>query len=92
MMDMGRVSSKGQVTIPIEIRKKLGIKEGDKVIFLEKGNEIILVNSNRMAFEEFQKGMAGEAARVGLTDEQDVDILVKQIRTQMWEEQNANHA
>jgi len=33
---MAKVSSKGQVTIPVEIRKKLGLKAGDKVIFLEK--------------------------------------------------------
>ncbi|MEW6663496.1 MAG: AbrB/MazE/SpoVT family DNA-binding domain-containing protein [Bacillota bacterium] len=37
-MDIARISSKGQVTIPIEIRKKLGLKEGDKVVFLEKDN------------------------------------------------------
>ncbi len=29
-MDMAKVSSKGQVTIPVEIRKKLGLKAGDK--------------------------------------------------------------
>ena len=29
-MELAKVTSKGQVTIPIEIRKKLGIKNGDK--------------------------------------------------------------
>ena len=28
-MELAKVTSKGQVTIPIEIRKKLGIKNGD---------------------------------------------------------------
>ena len=36
-MDLAKVTSKGQLTIPIEIRKKLGIKNGDKV-------EVVLVN------------------------------------------------
>ena len=27
-MELAKVTSKGQITIPIEIRKKLGIKEG----------------------------------------------------------------
>jgi antitoxin PrlF len=32
------VSSKGQVTIPVEIRRSLGLREGDKVRFVaEKG-------------------------------------------------------
>ncbi|WP_371414198.1 AbrB/MazE/SpoVT family DNA-binding domain-containing protein [Acetobacterium carbinolicum] len=29
-MDLAKVMSKGQVTIPINIRKKLNLKEGDK--------------------------------------------------------------
>ena len=28
-----RLTSKGQVTVPIEIRKQLGIKPGEKVVF-----------------------------------------------------------
>ena len=30
-MELAKVTSKGQITIPIEIRKKLGIKNGDKI-------------------------------------------------------------
>jgi len=33
-MEIAKVSSKGQITIPIEIRKKLNLKEGDKVVFV----------------------------------------------------------
>jgi AbrB family looped-hinge helix DNA binding protein len=91
-MDMSRVSSKGQVTIPIEFRKMLGIKEGDKVIFVENGNNVLLFNSNRLAFKEFQAGMEGEAESAGIKDEQDVVDIVKQVREQMWREDNANNA
>jgi AbrB family looped-hinge helix DNA binding protein len=82
---------RAQVTIPIEIRKKLGLKEGDKVIFMEKSGDIVLMNSNRLAFEEFQRDMAGEAVRVGLTSEDDVADLVKQIRGKMWKAQHAGN-
>jgi AbrB family looped-hinge helix DNA binding protein len=30
------ISSKGQVTIPIEVRKRLGVHSGDRVEFIEK--------------------------------------------------------
>ncbi|MDR1136182.1 MAG: AbrB/MazE/SpoVT family DNA-binding domain-containing protein [Clostridiales Family XIII bacterium] len=90
-MDVARISVKGQVTIPIEIRKKLGLKEGDKVIFIEKSGDIVLMNSNRLAFEEFQRDMAGEALRAGLNSEDDVADLVKQIREKMWEAQRAGN-
>jgi len=86
MMDMARISAKGQVTIPIAIRKTLGLKEGDKVIFTEKDGNIVLLNSNRLAFEEFQRGMDGEAERVGWKSEQDVVNYCRQIRQEMWEE------
>jgi AbrB family looped-hinge helix DNA binding protein len=91
-MNVARISIKGQVTIPIEIRKKLGLKEGDKVVFVEKGDNIVLLNSNRLAFEEFQRDMAGEAEKAGLSSEQDVVNLVKEIRQKMWEEQNDGNA
>jgi antitoxin PrlF len=36
------ISSKGQITIPIEIRKRLGVKPGDRVEFVnDEGKEIL---------------------------------------------------
>jgi AbrB family looped-hinge helix DNA binding protein len=32
-MALARVTTKGQITIPIEVRKSLDIKEGDDVLF-----------------------------------------------------------
>ncbi|MDQ1469537.1 MAG: antitoxin PrlF [Bryobacterales bacterium] len=34
----GTLSSKGQITIPIEVRKRLGLHEGDKLEFVVEGN------------------------------------------------------
>ena len=45
-MELAKVTSKGQVTIPIEIRKKLGIKNGDKVLFIEESGRIYIMNSS----------------------------------------------
>ena len=87
-MDMARISSKGQVTIPVDIRRKLGLKEGDKVVFLEKGSDVILVNSNRLAFAEFQKEMMGEAEKAGVGSEQDVVDLVREARRKLWGERH----
>ena len=86
MMDMARISVKGQVTIPIAIRELLGLKEGDKVVFAEKDGNIVLLNSNRLAFEEFQRDMAGAAEEAGWTDERDVVDFCKEIRREMWED------
>ena len=79
-MELAKVTSKGQITIPVEIRNKLGIKEGDKVLFVEEGNRIFMVNSTLMALKEAQDAFQGEAERVGLKDEQDVVDMVRQMR------------
>jgi antitoxin PrlF len=36
------VTRKGQVTIPVDIRRALGIKEGDKVAFVVEDNQVKL--------------------------------------------------
>jgi len=59
-MNLARVSSNGQITVPVEIRRKLNIKEGDKIIFLENANgEIVLQNSSKIAIREAQIALKG---------------------------------
>ena len=42
-MPSAKITSKGQITIPIEVRVKLGIKPGDRVLFLEnEKGEVVL--------------------------------------------------
>jgi len=36
------LSEKGQVTIPKEIRDALQLKPGDKLVFIERGDEIVV--------------------------------------------------
>lgn len=91
-MDVARMSVKGQVTIPIEIRRKLGLKEGDKVVFMEQGDNVVLMNSNRLAFEQFQRDMSGVAEKAGLGSEDDVVDLVRQVRQSMWEDRHDGNA
>lgn len=35
-MEIAKISSKGQVTIPISVRNKLKLKTGDKIVILEE--------------------------------------------------------
>ncbi len=42
MMDIVVVTRKFQITLTKDVRNKLGIKEGDKIVFIEKDGEIII--------------------------------------------------
>lgn len=79
-MELAKITSKGQITIPIAIRKRLGLKDGDKILFVEKGNRIEIMNATLEAFQEAQEAFAGIAQRVGIRNEDDVVALVKEIR------------
>ena len=85
MLDVARLSVKGQVTIPVGVRRKLNLKSGDKVVFMEKSGEIVLKSANRIAFEEFQREMSGEAEKADLVSEQDIVGIVKEVRGKMRE-------
>lgn len=79
-MELAKVTSKGQVTIPVEIRRKLGIKNGDKVLFIEESGRVYMMNSSMDALREAQRAFAGEAERVGLKDDNDVMAMIKELR------------
>jgi len=84
-MELAKITSKGQITIPIHIRKKLNLKDGDKVIFLEENGRVVIDNSTKVALHEVQEAFTGEAERIGLKTEEDVVDLVKEFRKEKKE-------
>jgi len=44
-----RINSKGQVTIPAEIRRHLGLRPGDKVIIRVRGGHIEMARATRIS-------------------------------------------
>jgi AbrB family looped-hinge helix DNA binding protein len=40
-VDSVRVATRGRVVIPARLRRKLGIKPGTKVCFIERGSDIL---------------------------------------------------
>ena len=79
-MELAKITSKGQITIPIDIRRKLGVKDGDKVLFVEEAGKIYILNSSMEALKEAQAAFTGEAKRAGLKDEDDVVAMMKDFR------------
>ena len=67
-----RVMSKGQVTIPKNVRAALGVETGDRVTFIVDGGNVRVVNSTVYALMRFQEQMKGEAEKAGFTSEEDV--------------------
>lgn len=81
-MNVARVVNDGFISIPIGIRKKLNIKDGDKIIFMEESGKIIIENSTLTALKEMQNTMKTEAEKAGIYSEDDVDSLIETIRAE----------
>jgi AbrB family looped-hinge helix DNA binding protein len=91
-MELAKITLRGQITIPVEIRKKLGVKDGDKVVFIEDNGRIVMENSVRIALKDVQDAFRGEAERLGLENEQDVVNMIKKVRREKRGKSNAGHA
>lgn len=91
IVDMAKVMSKGQITIPKEIRQKLGVDTGDKVMIIWDGERVSMMNPAIYAMKMLQKDLEGEAERLGLTNEEDVISLCKEVRKEVGNrKRNAN--
>ncbi len=86
MVEVATVSSKGQVTLPASIRKKLGLRKGSKVIFLEAGKEVRLLTGQDLEkrFAIFER----RAKELNLTPER-LSALVKEAKERLWKEHYA---
>ncbi len=76
------VSSKGQISLPISIRKLLSINTGDKLVAYTSGDVIMLKTLKLPSAEEFEASLDEAqkwAASVGY-EESDVDDIIKSTR------------
>ena len=81
MIEVTKISSKGQVTIPIEFRKLLNLTEGSKVAFVSGDDgRIYVVNSSYLALKTAQDAFRGDADALGLKNEDDVLELIRSTR------------
>ena len=74
-VELGTISSRGQICIPSPMRDKLGFKDGTRVVFVRVNDSLMLKRVNTQTFEEITKPLVEEAKRVGLKQSEVVDIV-----------------
>jgi AbrB family looped-hinge helix DNA binding protein len=75
-----RMSSKGQVVIPEEIRRRLGLKEGSQFVVVGERDTVVLKAISQPTMQEFDTLMAeakSQARKVGLKRAHIRDAVVK---------------
>lgn len=81
---LGRVQQRGQVTIPVELRRKLGIEEGGIVAFIETENGILISPREILAMDALDR--VGEALKEQGISLEDLLESGREIRGHMVEE------
>lgn len=71
---MPRITSKGQITIPRDIRDKFGFLPGTEVEIIAEGNKALIVKSTHENM--FSKWLGRGKAR----DKEDIDLMVHRLR------------
>ena len=80
-MNLAKISANGQITVPIEIRRLLGLKSGDKILFFQKPDgEVVMSNASSQAIRKAQIAFADAAETMGITSENDIQALVNEVR------------
>ena len=80
-MNLSRLSANGQITVPVEIRKKLNLKEGDKILFFERRDgEIVIDNASATAIMNAQNAFKGAAKDFGINSEEDIQNIIDKTR------------
>ncbi len=80
-MNLAKISSNGQITVPLEVRRALNLKPGDKVLFIrnDKG-QFTIGNASAQTIFKAQAAFEGVAEQLGITNEKDVQALVNEVR------------
>ncbi len=77
-----KMSSKGQVVIPEDIRKSLNLKSGDQFVVIGQGDAVVLKTISPPSLSDFE-GMLSEArrqARIAGMKKSDIAKEIKRYR------------
>ena len=80
-MNLAKLSSTGQVTVPVEIRRFLRLKTGDKILFFQnESGEVVIGNASIDAIRKAQMAFEGVAESLGNPSDDDIQSWVDEVR------------
>jgi len=76
-----KVSSKGQVVIPANVRKAANLKKGEKILAIAIEDTVVLKKIVDKSFEETMKPVWNRVRKLGLAEE-NINALIEEARSQ----------
>jgi len=76
IVEIGTISARGQIAIPAEVRRKLQLDEGERVLFVVNDDALIIKRINvEKTWEEVTKPLREAIKKAGMKEEEAVDIV-----------------
>ena len=85
IIEMGTISSRGQVAIPASIREHLGLEEGTRVVFSVQEDALIMKTVKSMSWDEITKPLKEAPKKI---KEEEVTDLIHKLRKKWKNEDN----
>ena len=82
MTEVIKVTSKGQITIPIEIRKKLRL-EKESYIIVDMIGDYIIMKKVGLKLKEISDTISESAKKRGIT-KKDIEKAIRDIQPEVW--------
>lgn len=77
IIEMGKISARGQVAIPSDIRSQLNLDEGSKVLFFAEDDTLIMKKVTPDSFAELTKPLREAKKKI---KENEVNTLIHRMR------------
>ncbi|MBS3089081.1 AbrB/MazE/SpoVT family DNA-binding domain-containing protein [Candidatus Pacearchaeota archaeon] len=84
IIQIGRVSSRGQIAIPVDVRRALGLEEGEKLMFVLDGDVLTIrkISKSKKSWEELTGPLREVMEKSGIKEEEVVELIHKHRKLQ----------
>jgi len=77
IFEMGKISSRGQIAIPSDIRREMGLEEGSKVLFFLEEDTLLVKKVSAQTWGQLTKPLRQQKKRI---EEGQVTGLIHNLR------------
>jgi len=79
LVEIGKISARGQIAIPSDIRTEMGLQEGERVLFVLEDETLLIKKITSKTFAEITKPLKEAASKANMK-ESDASEIVQRFR------------
>ena len=74
-IEIGTISARGQVAIPADIREKMHLKEGEKILFFLEGDVLMIKRVQSLSWKQITEPLREAAKNAGFREDEVVELV-----------------